>query len=78
MYEVEPIDGLGAVPADLLPALAEIRTALEVSPWTVGRAYRGSNPSGMRVASFGDGRALLVFGVSDQERSVWLFDLVIL
>ena len=54
-----------------------IRTALEVSPWTVGRPYRGSNPSGIRVASFGDGRALLVFGVSDQERR-WLFDLVIL
>ena len=78
MYEVQPLDDLVAVPSDLLPALAELGAALEVSPLTVGRPYVRSNPSGMRVVSFGQGRALLVFGVSEQERMVWLFDLVVL
>ncbi|MEJ2866637.1 hypothetical protein WCD74_02600 [Actinomycetospora sp. OC33-EN08] len=78
MYEVGPIDDLARLPDDLAPEFAELRTALELSPWTVGRPYLESNPTGMRVETFGRGRALLVFGISEYERRVNVFDLVVL
>lgn len=69
MYEVDSIDVVvGDLPDALFAALAELRTALELSPWTVGRPWVVSNATGMRIVAFGEGRALLVFGVLELER----------
>ena len=80
MYEVDPLDGFDRIPSELLVDLAELRAALELelSPWTVGHPWIAANPTGLRVASFGDGRGLLVFGVRDTDRRVAVSDLVVL
>ncbi|MFC5140667.1 hypothetical protein ACFPK1_20690 [Actinomycetospora rhizophila] len=54
-----------------------MRTALERSPWTVGRPWVATNPTGLRTLTFGAGRAVLVFGIIDRERRVFLVSLVI-
>jgi hypothetical protein len=78
VYEVDPLDGgVGSLPDDLLAAFAEVRTALELSPWTVGRPWVATNPTGMRVVTFGQGRAALVFGVIERDRRVFLVSVVI-
>lgn len=78
MYEVDPLDAsVGDPPDDLLADFAELRAALEVSPRTVGRPYLDSDPAGMRTVDFGNGRALLTYGVIEHDRRVFLISLVI-
>lgn len=78
MYAVDPPDDhVGTVPDDLLAEFAEVRAALELSPRRVGRPWVATNPSGLRVVTFGAGRAALVFGVIEHERRVFLVSLVV-
>ncbi|WP_433788420.1 hypothetical protein ACQPX6_20935 [Actinomycetospora sp. CA-101289] len=78
MYEVDPLDdSVGALPDDLLADFAEVRAALELSPRTLGRPWVALNPSGLRAVTSGDGRAVLVYGIIDHERRVFLVSLVI-
>lgn len=59
-----------ALPAELLVALAELRAALGLAPWSIGDPLIPSNPHGVRVAPFGPrGRAQLVWGVLPPD--VW-------
>ena len=80
MYRVVPVGddiaaAIDALPTELLDAFAELRVALEVSPWTVGTPYVPSNPTGSRSATFGPGgRGLVVYAVEDSDRqTVWLW-----
>ncbi|MEJ2861683.1 hypothetical protein [Actinomycetospora flava] len=78
MYEVDPLDDeVGSLPGDLLAEFAEVCRALELSPRTVGRPWVASNPTGLRVVTFGAGLAALVFGVIEDERRVFLVSLVV-
>jgi hypothetical protein len=58
MYTVEPVGddidaSIAALPPELLEDFAELRAALDVSPWTVGRPLVPTNPEGLRVATIG-------------------------
>ena len=84
MFRVKPVGediaaAIAAIPADFLAAFAELRAALEVSPWTVGDPYNPANPGGSRAAIFGpDGRGLAVFVVEDSDRrTVWLCTVIV-
>ncbi|GAA4939277.1 hypothetical protein EV188_10696 [Actinomycetospora succinea] len=78
MYEVDPLDeAVGTLPEELSADFLEVRTALERSPWTVGRPWVATNPTGLRTVTFGAGRAVLVFGIIDRECRVFLVSLVI-
>ncbi|GLZ53025.1 hypothetical protein Acsp07_26420 [Actinomycetospora sp. NBRC 106378] len=69
-------EAVAALPAELLPAMAELRTALELAPWSVGTPLVPSNPRGLRVVGFGEReRAQLVYGVVDRDRLVSLLQL---
>ena len=76
MYVVEPVGedvsaSIEALPTDLLNAFAELRAALEVSPWTVGRPLVPSNTAGLRVATIGaSGTGQVVFHVLERDRVV--------
>jgi hypothetical protein len=48
VYRVEPVgeditSAIDALPPDFLPAFAEVRVALEVSPWSIGQPYNPTN-----------------------------------
>ncbi|MDL5155770.1 hypothetical protein [Actinomycetospora termitidis] len=59
--------------------LAEIRVALEVSPWSVGRPYVTAHPErGMRSIDFDGGDAVLIFAIIDRDRWVELLQLTVL
>ncbi|NMO93923.1 hypothetical protein [Actinomycetospora sp. TBRC 11914] len=79
MYRLQVLDEVEVVvadlPTDLLAAFAEVRTALEVSPWTVGEPLNQARPGGLRAASFASGRGLLVFGIIERDRLVTLVQL---
>jgi hypothetical protein len=79
VYRVQALDEvevvIGDLPADLLAAFAEVRTALQVSPWTVGEPLNKARPDGLRVVSFASGRGLLVFGIIERDRLVTLAQL---
>jgi hypothetical protein len=83
VYRVEPVGedvtaAIDALPADLLADFAEVRAALEVSPWTVGWPYAADNPAGMRIAEFGrSGTATVVFGVIERERLVTVLQVAV-
>lgn len=83
MYRVEPAGedvaaAIDALPGDLVPAFAELRVALEVSPWTVGWPYVADNPTGMRIAEFGwVATATVVYGVIERDRLVTLIQLTV-
>ena len=83
MYRVEPAGedvsaAIDALPSELLPAFAEIRAALEVSPWTVGWPYVADNPTGMRIADFGGAAPATVFyGVIERDRLVALIQVTV-
>lgn len=76
MYVVETVGddidtSIAALPPELLDGFAELRAALEVSPWTVGRPLVPSNPAGLRVATIGqDGLGQVVFHVLERDRVV--------
>lgn len=76
MYVVEPVGedvaaAIDALPLDLLSDFAELRAALELSPWTVGVPLAPSNPTGLRVATIGAaGTGQVVFHVMERERAV--------
>ena len=76
MYRVEPVGpdveaAIAVLPRELLIDFAELRAALEVSPWTVGTALVPANPSGLRVATIGPaGTGQVVYHVIDRERLV--------
>lgn len=76
MYSVQALDEVEVViadlPADLLAAFADVRTALEVSPWTVGEPLNQARPDGLRAVSFTSGRGPLVFGIIERDRLVTL------
>jgi hypothetical protein len=83
VYRVEPAGedvsaAISALPSELLAAFAELRAALEVSPWTVGWPYVADNPAGMRIAEFGRAvTATVVYGVIERDRLVTLIQLTI-
>lgn len=76
MYVVETVGddidaSIAALPAELLDDFAELRAALEVSPWTVGRPLVPTNPGGLRLAMIGPaGTGQVVFHVLERERIV--------
>lgn len=76
MYTVETVGhdidaSTAALPPELLADFAELRTALEVSPWTVGRPLVPANPTGLRVATIGPaGTGQVVFHVLERDRVV--------
>lgn len=76
MYRVEPVGpdvegSIAALPPVLLTDFAELRAALEVSPWTVGAPLVPANPTGLRVATIGPaGTGQVVYHVIERERLV--------
>lgn len=83
MYRVETggedIDAsIEALPPEFLPAFAELRAALEVAPWTVGRPYVATNPAGSRTASFGpQERGMLLYVVQEHDRVVAIWQVAL-
>jgi hypothetical protein len=80
VYRVEPVGddiaaAIDALPSDFLAAFAEVRVALEVTPWSVGQPYNPAKPAGSRSATFGpDERGLVIYSVEDSDRrTVWLW-----
>ena len=80
VYSVDPVGediapAIDALPRDFLTAFAEVRTALEVAPWSVGQPYNPVNPAGSRSATFGpDARGLVIYSIEDSDRRiVWLW-----
>lgn len=74
MYQVEnqeeALDQLAALPAEGLPAYAELLALLEVAPWS-GTPYNRSNPdAGMRTHGFGGDHGLAVYLVLEEQRRV--------
>lgn len=84
MYSVELIGpevtaAVEALPADLLAAFAELRTALELAPWSVGRPYVPTTPHGSRTVAFGaDSDAFLLFMISDHDQVVTIVQITVL
>lgn len=83
MYEVRSDPVVDAAVEALTPAglreLAEIRVALELAPWGVGRPYVTAHPErGMRAVDFAAGDAVLVFAILDRDRWVDLLQLIVL
>ena len=76
MYRVEPVGpdveaSIEALVPALLADFAELRAALEVSPWTVGTPLVPANPTGLRVATIGPGgTGQVVYHVIERERLV--------
>jgi hypothetical protein len=76
LYRVEPVGpdieaAIAALPAELLAPYAELVTALELSPSTVGDPLFPANPGGLRVATIGPaGTGQVVFHVMERERLV--------
>jgi hypothetical protein len=76
VYVVETVggdidDSIAALPPDLQPGFAELRAALEVSPWTVGTPLVPSNPTGLRVATIGaSSTGTVVYHVLERDRRV--------
>lgn len=72
MYTVETDDQskqqIAALPSEALPAFAELRTLLEVSPWS-GDPYHGQNPdAALRTLSFGGAGMVTYLILEDQRR----------
>lgn len=75
----EVAEGIPDLPAADLSAFAELRVALELSPWEVGVRYVPENPTGLRIVDFGDPpQAAVVFGVIARDRLVTIVQLIIL
>lgn len=76
MYVVETVGddidaSIAALPPELLGPFAELRTALEVSPRTVGRPLAPTNPDDLRVATIGPiSTCQVVFHVLECDRIV--------
>lgn len=76
MYTVETVGddidaSIAALPPELLDTFAELRTALELSPWTVGRPLVPANPDGLRLATIGPtGTCQIVFHILERDRVV--------
>ena len=83
MYRVETVGedvdaAISALPIGLLSAFAELRVALEVAPWDIGRPYVASNPGGSRTASFGpEDRGMVLYAVEEQQQLVLLWQVTI-
>jgi hypothetical protein len=75
MYSVETeaaaVDEIAALPAEALPAYAELISLLEVAPWS-GNPYNTQRPdTSMRTHTFGDGgHGLAIYLVLEDERRV--------
>jgi hypothetical protein len=71
--EIDPParDQIGALPAVLLKAFAEVVTMLELTPWN-SPPYAESNPKGnIRQLTFGDGgSAMVVYMILEDQRRV--------
>ncbi len=67
---------IDALPAEALPALAELRTLLEVQPWS-GMPLHKKNPHGVHSISFGlRGEGLAFYLVLDDQRRVDLLNVI--
>jgi hypothetical protein len=83
VYRVEPVGedvaaAVDALQSALLTDFAELRVALEVSPWTVGWPYVTANPGGMRIVEFGtEHTATVVFGVIERDRLVTILQVAV-
>jgi hypothetical protein len=84
VYRVESVGeditaSIDVLPADLLPGFAEVRAALEVSPWTVGSPLVAANPTGLRLVTFGpDGSGQAVVQILDRDRLVLIVQVTFL
>ena len=83
MYRVETVGedvdtSIQALPSDLLSAFAELRVALEVAPWNIGRPYVVSNPDGSRTASFGpEDRGMVLYAVEELQQLVLIWQVTV-
>lgn len=82
MYRVQLLDEVAeaveVLPRTCLPDFAELRAALELSPWSVGACYVPTNPTGLRVVDLGDPpRGAAVFGVIERDRLVTIVQLTV-
>lgn len=70
-------DQIAHLPRDALAAFAEVRTVLEVAPWS-GQSINDANPDApVRSWTFGpDGRGVIYYLVQERERLVDLFDVL--
>lgn len=74
----EVAEAVRGLPTPSLSAFAELRVALELSPWSVGVRYVLENPTGLRLVDVGDPPiASLVFGVIERERLVTVVQLTV-
>jgi hypothetical protein len=65
------LDQVAALPPEALTPLAEVRTLLEIAPWS-GSPYRKENPHGpMRTLAFGSSGAV-TYLILEREREVHL------
>lgn len=59
-----------ALPAEVLPLLADAMGVLELTPWN-GRPYNQADPDGwMRQIDFADGRGFITYLVLDDQDRV--------
>lgn len=81
MYEVnsdDVTDHLALLPISALRAFAEVRTTLEVAPWS-GESANFGNPGGaVRFLAFSssDGSAFVYYLILEAERRVDLLELI--
>ena len=80
MYRVltdEPVQQqIDALPAEALAYVAELRTLLEVQPWS-GKPLHRKNPQGVQTTTFGQhGEGVAYYLVLEDERRVALLEIV--
>ncbi|MEV5569186.1 hypothetical protein AB0L06_03995 [Spirillospora sp. NPDC052269] len=72
IYRVEETEevlaDLSVLPTEALTAYLELRSALELSPWS-GDQYRPDSPTGgnMRTAAFGGGQGLAIYVIIEHS-----------
>ena len=82
MYVVRSSDEvdeqIAELPADALPALAELRAALELNPWSGDPWVRRTPEAPMRshVFSSASGDGFVVYTVSERDRLVDLLQII--
>ncbi len=70
-------DQIAHLPREALPAFAELRTVIEVAPWS-GESLNDAEPAApVRSWTFGpDGRGVVYYLIQDRDRLVDLLDVI--
>ncbi len=67
---------IDALPAEALAFIAELRTLLEVQPWS-GKPLHAKNPHGVQTISFGPhDEGLVYYLILDDQRRVDLLNMI--